>query len=350
MLHSRSQRPLGIAFRFLVLLTLAGCAGPVTDNVGIEFRKRWIAAHTDYSERSSPFDGINSESARNQFIDEYLVIKDLQFHNYVTAIRRGSSYGELTADASRLILDSLAAVTGTATVKSGLAAASAGITGFTGAVKKDVLFDQALPIFIDKMVGLRAAKRADIVTKKSLDLSEYPPSEAYADVEEYGTLGTFDSALRAINIETGQATGEAKAALADRNGDEVTAEVTRAHVQLEGRIARKVVSVPVRPTPSIENVLDANKLRGDISKLDEVGAKAMLDAGRQYAILKPEFDAEPQGTTSARSYLFHLIDVAAHKDDKQAELKAWRAIIPARPATTGMPVPVEPALPDTKPK
>ncbi|MEY2537966.1 MAG: hypothetical protein QOG67_1706 [Verrucomicrobiota bacterium] len=130
------------------------------------------------------------------------------------------------------------------------------------------------------------------------------------------------------------------------NADNITAEA--AHGRYEGAITGKVVQVTVRPTQSQDQVY-ANKLRGDIKKLDEAGAKAMLDAGRQYAVLKPEFDAEPQGTMTARAYLFHLIDVAANRDDKQAELKAWRAIIPARPAVAATPPPIEPTPPSDKP-
>jgi hypothetical protein len=66
-------------------------------------------------------------------------------------------------------------------------------------------------------------------------------------------------------------------------------------------------------------------------------------------VLKPELDARLRGSTSARQYLYDLIEVAALKDDEQAELKAWRAIIPARPAVAPTPTPVEPTLPTDKP-
>lgn len=345
----RSFHPSSLVARLclfaILLATLQSCTGPTTDNIGNEFRKKWIATRLGMD---SPFEGIRSESERNQFIDEFLVIKDLQFRNYVTALRRGSSYGDLTADAARLTLDGLASVTGTATVKSGLAATSAGITGFTGAVKKDVLFNQSLPVFIDKMVGIRANKRADIIAKKSLTITQYPASEAFADVEEYGGLGTFDAALRALNTETGRMTGEARAALADVNGDEITAQAERG--QYEGPIASKVVRVTVRPTPAPAVMPDANKLRRDINKLTEEGARAMIEVAKQYADLQPVMAANPQGTRTPRSYLAHLIAESSSKpeDQAKAELKAWRAIIPVNPVAApppGTPPPIEPAIP-----
>jgi len=88
-------------------------------------------------------------------------------------------------------------------------------------------------------------------------------------------------------------------------------------------------SVTIRPAPRPEVQIDANKLRNDILKLDDAGATAVLDAARQLQVLKPEFDAEPQSTIPARNYLFHLVDVAARKDDEQAELRAWKAMVPS---------------------
>jgi hypothetical protein len=214
-----NQRP-WLILACTILIGFTGCVGPVKDSVGTNFRAAWIARQ---AQLPTPYANVQTKAERNEFIDEYVAIKNIQFHNYVTAIRRGSAYGNLTADGSRLILDGLAATTGGVALKAGLAAASAGITGFTGSVKKDVLFDQALPSFIEKMEELRANKLADITLKKHLSIDEYSRSEAFNDVEEYGADGTFDSALRALNVQTGQATAQAKADLSVTKGDVVSA-------------------------------------------------------------------------------------------------------------------------------
>jgi hypothetical protein len=204
-----------------LLLAATACTGPVTDKVGTNFRASWIASRAQYDK---PYGGYpESRAGRNEFIDDFVSVKNIEFHNYVAAIRRGTSYGQLGADSSRLVLDGLAATTGGAEVKSALAAASAGITGFSSSFQKDVLFDQALPTFIEKMEELRSNKLADITNKKELSIEKYTLSEAYSDVEDYGADGTFDAALRDISAKTGQAASAARSALATAKGDKVSA-------------------------------------------------------------------------------------------------------------------------------
>jgi uncharacterized membrane protein len=213
----------------ILLLATTGCSGPTTDNVGTTLRKAWIARH---SQMASPYEDVGNAEERNEFIDEYVAIKNIQYHNFVTSLRRGGSFANLAADGSRLILDSLAATSGGAAAKAGLAAASAGITGFTGTVKKDVLFDQALPAFVAKMEELRANKLADITRKKRLSFKEYTRSEAFNDVEEYGANGTFDAALHALSVQTAQSAALAAGSLAVAKR-----EIAPASVSLRGSSA-----------------------------------------------------------------------------------------------------------------
>jgi hypothetical protein len=207
----------------------SSCVGPVQDSVGTDFRAARIAHYAQIAAQlGTPYADVDSKERRNQFIDEFVAIKNLQFHNYVTAIRRGTSYGQLTADGTRLVLDSLAALTGGLAVKSALAAASAGVTGFTSSIQKDVLFDQSVPTFIAKMEELRANKLADIINKKDLSIAEYTPSQAFNDVEEYGADGAFDAALQSINVQVGRAAAQAKADLSEAKGDTISAAATEA--------------------------------------------------------------------------------------------------------------------------
>lgn len=360
----------------LACLTLicTSCVGPISDNVASEFRKQWIAQYTNYHGQtsttvtntpgtdkelsrsstpastapfSSPINQINSEEQRNDFITAGLIVKDLQFKNYVTALRRGASYGGIAADGSRLVLDGLASVTGGATVKAGLAAASAGITGINGPFKKDVLFDQSLPTFLQKMAALRDNKRADILQKESKKLNDYTAMQAFADVEEYGNLGTFDSALLALNTETATSANTAKNMAAQANGDNATAAATggsgasasgysppAAPAPYVGPINSTTVRIPsfsrVRQPP------DVNRLRGDVGKLSEESAGHVLGTARTYPQLRAEFTANQQGVQKDRDYLFRLIDVAAKESDpdrRERELRAWRNIISANPVT-----------------
>jgi len=113
----------------------SSCVGPVSDNVGTDLRAARIAHYAQLvAQRGTPYFDVDTKEKRNQFIDEFVAIKNLQYHNYVTAIRRGTSYGQLTADVTRLVLGGLGALTGGVAVKSALSAASAGVTGFTSSV------------------------------------------------------------------------------------------------------------------------------------------------------------------------------------------------------------------------
>jgi hypothetical protein len=265
----------------ILLLATTGCVGPVQDKVGTNFRSAWIASRAGLA---TPYaDYPNSQGGRNAFIDDFVSVKNIQFHNYVAAIRRGSSYGELAADGSRLVLDSLAAITGGAGTKAALAAASAGITGFSGSVKKDVLFDQAIPTFIQKMEELRANKLADITNKKKLSINEYSRSEAYNDVEEYGANGTFDAALRDINTKTGQAAATAKSELSTAKGDTVSAAADSS-----GTIQR-IILPPSNPnaktvpivTPPIQTARIEAIKKIKALKLDPAKQQTFLDDVRQ---------------------------------------------------------------------
>lgn len=116
----------------------------------------------------------------------------------------------------------------------------------------------------------------------------------------------------------------------------------------EGTIKSTLVRLPDRPAPIVEDVISANSLRRDIRKIDEPGAEAMLTTASRHAVLKPEIDANPRADLPARDYVYHLIEIASRKGDGQAQLKAWRGIIPARPIVAPTPAPAEPSLPTDK--
>ena len=210
----------------ILLLIGSGCVGPISDPIGANFRAKWISSRAALTR---PYDDYTySPAGRNQFIEDFVAVKNLEFHNYVTALRRGSSYGNLGIDGSRLVLDGLAATTGGAEAKAALAAASFGVSGFSNSFKKDVLFDQALPSFVATMETLRANKLADISLKLTQPLETYSFATAFNDVEDYGAAGTFDAALHSIEAKAGQDNGHAKTALAVARNNPVTAAASAA--------------------------------------------------------------------------------------------------------------------------
>lgn len=181
---------------------LFGCAGPMNDPIGKYAYRQLVVA---YSGSTLPPKG----DATWEFIFQMKAAKDYEYGNYVTNLRRGTTWGEFGSDSVKIILDSLVAVTGTASTKAALGAASAGVTGATTSVKKNVLFDQSITTFINNMDALRLKKWNEILCKMGRGsgetckpVSHYTSAEAFDDLQEYGRCGTLDAALRDVDAKT----------------------------------------------------------------------------------------------------------------------------------------------------
>jgi hypothetical protein len=177
-----------------VCVALTSCAGPMNDPVGKQAYQQWVAK---YANAQLPPEG----PATSDFIFGMKAVKDYEYANYVTNLRRGTSWGEFGSDSVKIILDSLVAVTGGAETKAALGAASAGVTGATTSIKKNVLFDQSITTFITKMDTLRLEKWNQILLKWK-GKEPYTEAEAFTDLQEYGRCGTLDAALRDVDAKT----------------------------------------------------------------------------------------------------------------------------------------------------
>lgn len=189
-----------LVFGSAILLT--GCVGPLGDPAGQNWHHEWIAQHG----HPTSLDG----EADIAFVYGTKAAKDYEYGNYVHTLRRATSWGEFGSDSIKIVLDSLVAVTGGVATKSALGAASAGVTSATTSLKKNVLFDQSITTFINKMDALRLTKWNEILCKLhqsqdpncKRDGKPYPVAEAFVDLEEYGRLGTLDAALRDVDTKT----------------------------------------------------------------------------------------------------------------------------------------------------
>jgi len=185
-------------------LVLVGCAGPMNDRMGKTMYTKWTAEYA-----AAPYENISLDDVDN-FIFKMKAIKDYEYGNYVTNLRRGTSWGEFGSDSVKIVLDSLIAVTGSEGTKAALGAASAGLTGATTSIKKNVLFDQSITTFITKMDTLRLTKWSEILCKMGRgpgtcgQTPHYTGAEAFGDLQEYGRCGTLDAALRAIDSKTSE--------------------------------------------------------------------------------------------------------------------------------------------------
>lgn len=214
LLHSLTNSAYRYLIATLIMVGLAGCAGSMNDDLGKRAYQAWTKdpqATPDFFQRAGEMD-------RDTFIFRMKAVKDFEYDNYVLNLRRGTSWGEFGSDSVKIILDSLVAVTGNAGTKAALGAASAGVTGATASVKKNVLFDQTITTFITRMDALRLTKWNDILCKmgrgKASDCQASRPytiAEAFDDLQEYGHEGTLDAALRGIDKDAAAAKADAKA-------------------------------------------------------------------------------------------------------------------------------------------
>jgi hypothetical protein len=189
-------------------LALLGCAGPMNDPAGKHVHDEWVA---EFGKSGIPYQGIpgGDAPARAGFIFRMKAVKDYEYSNYITTLRRATSWGEFGSDSVKIVLDSLVAVTGGTATKAALGAASVGVTGATTSIKKNVLFDQSITTFITKMDTLRLKKWNEILCKlgRGSDdtckhISFYSAAEAFDDLQEYGRCGTLDTALRDVDAKT----------------------------------------------------------------------------------------------------------------------------------------------------
>jgi hypothetical protein len=186
-----------------VCISLTSCAGAMNDTGGKRIHEQWLEAVRQGQISKVPNDLKAPATAAVVF--RMKAVKDYEYGNYVRALRRATSWGEFASDSVKIILDSLVAVTGGAATKSALGAASAGVTGATTSIKKNVLFDQSITTFITKMDTLRLDKWNDILCKlgrcPKVPSPPYTVAEAFTDLEEYGRCGTLDAALRDVDAK-----------------------------------------------------------------------------------------------------------------------------------------------------
>jgi len=194
-------------------VALISCAGPLSDPLGKQVYQGLVA---EAATRGLP---AGNAPADDSFVFRMKAVKDYEYYNYVTSMRRGTSWGEFGSDSVKIILDSLVALSGGAETKAALGAASVGVTGATASIKKNVLFDQSITTFITKMDTLRLNKWSEILCKmgrsKAKDcqpVKPYTVAEAFVDFEEYGRCGTLDAALRDVAAKTSEEDKKAKEA------------------------------------------------------------------------------------------------------------------------------------------
>src|SRR5437870_1820336 len=96
---------------FGLCATLISCAGPMSDPLGKHIHQEWVAEAANPGLPNQGTPGGNA-LATNAFIFRLIAVKDYKYYNYVTNLRRSTSWGEFGFDSVKSVLDSLVALTG----------------------------------------------------------------------------------------------------------------------------------------------------------------------------------------------------------------------------------------------
>jgi len=211
------------ACAFIACVFLGGCAsgGGALDG----YAEDPEAADTLPTLREQYF-GINSErkyydekdaekrtSIRNETVFNRMRVYDMEF----SRLRRGlnASYNVIAvgSDLTGLLLNTIAAVTGSASTKAALSAAAGGIIGARGVVDKDLYYQQTLPAIVTQMSANREkAKAAILIGLKEKD-EKYPLGIADQDLARLNDAGNLSEGVTSVIEESKKAKKESDATI-----------------------------------------------------------------------------------------------------------------------------------------
>lgn len=142
--------------------------------------------------------------ARNRLLDDLVYLTDRNYYAFESDFYVGGATFDTVSDLAILSLGAVGALIEPASVKSILAAVSAGLAGARVSVKKNFFQEQTVAALIAKMRAGRLRVLARLRAGQVRPLAEYGLSRGLADLEEYYNVGTIAGALRAIVSESGE--------------------------------------------------------------------------------------------------------------------------------------------------
>lgn len=167
-------------------------------------------------------EGPAKVARRNQILYEYLWLVDDAYGNYENSFFSGQAFVGTGADVLNLALDTTAAVTGTAHLKSILAAASGAVTGIHASYEKN-FFDQAtresivqvmragrLTVLAEIQAGMANCSTAVVC---AVGASGYTLEQGLLDVGAYYDAGTVIGALLSISQSSAATASTARQAM-----------------------------------------------------------------------------------------------------------------------------------------
>jgi hypothetical protein len=135
---------------------------------------------------------------RDQLVYGKMQVLEDDFIDFERSLNSAGNYVSLGSDLTVLVLNGIAATTGTAATKSALAAASAGVVGAQGAVNKDLYYQKTLSALICQMQANRDKARLTIIQNLKQTDSAYPLNAAELDLKKLEEAGSLVNAVNDI--------------------------------------------------------------------------------------------------------------------------------------------------------
>lgn len=150
-------------------------------------------------------DRTKKVEARNQILNNFVLLIDQNYTNFEASFYAGQSALGFGSDVANIALTSVAAVTGSAHLKSVLAVIAAGLTGVRTSYQKNFFNDENRIVIIQEMRALRANEMVVLEDAGHMKAGviDYSLESGLNDLGDYYAAGTLVGALEAIMEQAG---------------------------------------------------------------------------------------------------------------------------------------------------
>ncbi|WP_394646307.1 hypothetical protein [uncultured Sphingomonas sp.] len=151
-------------------------------------------------------DGIvqTARGYRDAVVWRQISADDERFGAFVRGVRSDRALMNMSADGGAIVLNGVAAVTGTAGEKAALAALAGGLLAAKGSVDRELFNLEAVSAILSRMRAARVAALVPIRAGLAQDVGHYSLEEALRDVRSYVEAGSLLATVDAIKVDAGK--------------------------------------------------------------------------------------------------------------------------------------------------
>ena len=198
-----------------------------------DFADKWRRPYQRIESLQNKYDENTSDDKkiiyRDDYINEMFAMIDEEHMHYQVSIRETKSFADFFSDLGLLGLTASGAVVGGAATKAILSAAAAALTGSKIAMNKAFFEEAAMSSILNQMDAARNTKKYAIreLMRRKVPVSDYPLSNARADMMEYLFSGSIISAIKGLAEDSS----------------------TKKRTTVESLNSQKGLNMPVTPSP-----------------------------------------------------------------------------------------------------